>query len=97
MFGCEALFANANIYALVWKDGRIGLKIPDEKLNAQLMSLPGSDPWSPGGKMSMRRWILVPESFHDDLDALAPWVKRAHALALEAEPAKKPASKKSVR
>lgn len=23
MFGCEALFANANIYALVWKEGRI--------------------------------------------------------------------------
>ena len=37
--------------------------------------------------MVVRQWVLVPESFHDDSDGLAPWVRKAHAAALDRGPA----------
>ncbi|MHB8875307.1 MAG: TfoX/Sxy family protein, partial [Myxococcaceae bacterium] len=96
MFGCEALFARGSIYALVWKTGRIGLRLPDAARFAELMALEGADPWSPGKNMSMSHWVLVPEAFHDDTDALGEWVMRAHAFAMKAPPKgkKKPAAKR---
>lgn len=30
MFGCHALFANDSVFGLVWKEGRIGVRLPDE-------------------------------------------------------------------
>lgn len=83
MFGCEALFAEGTIFALIWKEGRIGLKLPDPALATEAMALPGSEPWRAGGKV-MGGWVLVPEAFHDDPAALARWVQRAHGLALAA-------------
>jgi TfoX/Sxy family transcriptional regulator of competence genes len=83
MFGCEALFAEGTIFALIWKEDRIGLKFPDPAAEAEARALPGSDPWQAGDKV-MGRWVLVPEAFHDDPVTLARWVQRAHALALVA-------------
>jgi len=80
MFGCDAFLAGGTMFALVLKEGRIGLKLPDDHL-AGLRALPGADAWKPGD-MVMRQWVLVPETFHDDTDGLAPWVARAHAAAL---------------
>src|SRR5687768_10499929 len=74
MFGCEALFANGSIYSLIWKTGRIGVKIPDAAQFQELMAIDGSEPWSPGSNMTMSHWVLVPESFHDDAEALKTWV-----------------------
>ena len=37
--------------------------------------------------MVVRQWVLVPESFHDDTDGLAPWVHKAHAAAMDRGPA----------
>lgn len=92
MFGCDALFADGAIFALIWKTGRIGLKLPDAALYAALLAEPGTEPWAPGEGKPMAHWLLVPESLHDDLDALAPWVQHAHKLALQAgPPVKKPA------
>lgn len=92
MFGCDALFADGAIFALIWKTGRIGLKLPDAALYAELLAEPGTEPWAPGEGKPMAHWLLVPESLHDDLDALTPWVQRAHKLALQAgPPVKKPA------
>ncbi len=36
----------------------------------------------------MRQWVLVPETFHDDTDGLAPWVRKAHAAALDRAPSR---------
>jgi hypothetical protein len=49
--------------------------------------------------MVVRQWVLVPESFHDDPDELAPWVQKAHAAALARGPAsaKKPSRPAAVR
>ena len=85
MFGCDAFLAGGAIFAMVWKEGRIGLRLPDDLL-PELRALPGADPWR-HRDMVVRQWVLVPESFHDDSDGLAPWVRKAHAAALDRGPA----------
>jgi TfoX/Sxy family transcriptional regulator of competence genes len=85
MFGCDAFLACGAIFAMVWREGRIGLRLPDALL-PELRALPGADPWR-HREMVVRQWVLVPESFHDDPDGLAPWVRKAHAAALERGPA----------
>lgn len=93
MFGCEALFVNGAIFALVWKTGRIGVKLPDEARFVALASLKGAEPWSAGAKV-MSHWLLVPPSVDADAKKLAPWVKEAHAMAASGLGATKPKKKK---
>ncbi len=97
MFGCDAFLAGGAIFAMVWREGRIGLRLPDDQL-PELRALPGADPWR-HRNMVVRQWVLVPEAFHDDADGLAPWVRKAHAAALSRgpAPAKKPARPAAVR
>jgi TfoX/Sxy family transcriptional regulator of competence genes len=85
MFGCDAFLARGAIFAMVWREGRIGLRLPDELL-PELRALPGADSWR-HRDMVVRQWVLVPESFHDDSDSLASWVRKAHAVALDRGPA----------
>lgn len=92
MFGCDALFADGTVYGLVWKTGRIGLKLPEPAAFDELMAMPGSEPWMAGTK-TISGWVLVPETFHDDPSQLRTWVERAHRLAT-GTPAKKPAATK---
>jgi hypothetical protein len=47
-----------------------------------------------GEGRAVSHWLLVPESFHDDDEALATWAREAHATAFPTE--KKPAKKASV-
>ncbi len=81
MFGCDAVFADSTIFGLIWKAGRIGIKLPDEAEFGSLMSMKGSAPWK-AGKMSMSQWVLVPEEFHSDKRKLGAWAKKAHRLAV---------------
>ena len=85
MFGCDAYLAGGAIFAMVWREGRIGLRLPDDLL-PELRALPGADPWR-HRDMVVRQWVLVPESFHDDPDGLALWVRKAHGAALGRVPA----------
>lgn len=94
MFGCEAFFREGSIFGLVWKDGRIGLKFQEDASLHQAMGLKGADPWSPG-RATMSHWVLMPESMHDDTEALGEWVVRAHAQTVE-KPPKKPKMKKTA-
>ena len=80
MFGCNALFRQGSIFALIWKTGRIGLKIPDPGLFTTLMNMPGAEPWTARNK-AMSHWVLVPEGFHDDEEQLRHWTQAAHRLA----------------
>lgn len=81
MFGCDGFFAAGTIYALIWKNGRIGVKILEPKMYEELMSMEGSEPSKVGSKV-MSRWVLVPPAMHDNRRALRTWVQRAHAQAL---------------
>ena len=80
MFGCYCLFAKNEIFAAVWKSGRINIKLPDAKRYQALLALDGSEPWKIG-KVTMSHWILVPESFHDDTSELNNWFQEAYRLA----------------
>lgn len=83
MFGCDGLFASGNIFGLVWKQGRIGVRLPNEIAYAEAMKMPGSSPWV-AGTMTMSHWVLLPEAFHADGGRMGAWVRRAHALAQSA-------------
>jgi TfoX/Sxy family transcriptional regulator of competence genes len=104
MFGCEACFRDGTMFGLVWKDGRIGLKLPDPASHAKLSAIAGVEPWSPRGKGVMGAWLLVPPAWNEDDDALKPWARIAHAqatgegkkkAATKKAPAKKAATKKA--
>jgi TfoX/Sxy family transcriptional regulator of competence genes len=82
MFGCEALFVNGAIFALVWKEGRIGVKLPTAERFDALAAQNGAGPWK-AGPMVMAHWLLVPPAIDSDPRKLAPWVKEAHAMAAE--------------
>jgi TfoX/Sxy family transcriptional regulator of competence genes len=83
MFGCDGLFAGSNIFGLVWKHGRIGVRLPNEIAYAEAMKMPGSSPWV-AGTMTMSHWVLLPDALHTDGARLGAWVRRAHALASSA-------------
>jgi len=83
MFGCDGLFAGGNIFGLVWKHGRIGVRLPNEIAYAEAMKMSGSSPWV-AGTMTMSHWVLLPDAMHGDGLRLGAWVRRAHALASSA-------------
>lgn len=90
MFGSDAFFANATIYALVW-DGRICLRFPDATRFARAEALDGADIFDPMGVgRTMRGWVVMPEAMADDVDALRPWLEEAHREAMSAPPKKQP-------
>lgn len=93
MFGCHALFADDAVFGLVWKEGRLGVRLPNEELYSDLMALKGAAPWK-AGPMVMSHWVLVPESMHKASDKLKAWVMQAHELALSSE--KKPKKSKTI-
>ncbi len=82
MFGCHALWAKDAVFGLVWKEGRIGVRLPDEASYEKLMALKGAEPWK-AGKMTMSHWVLVPVSMHKEKAKLAKWVETAHKQALK--------------
>lgn len=92
MFGCHAIWSNDQVFALVWKHGRLGFKLPDVDTYSELMGKTGADPWKAGPKQ-MAHWVLVPESFHNKPAELKKWAAKAQELCskLEAKPAKKKA------
>jgi TfoX/Sxy family transcriptional regulator of competence genes len=77
MFGCESFFRDGSIFGLIWKADRIGLKLKEPQSFEALLGLPGAEVWK-AGTMAMSHWVLVPESFHDDEEALQDWIRRAH-------------------
>jgi hypothetical protein len=93
MFGCEALFTTGGIFALVWKTGRIGVKLPIAARYEALASQKGAAPWTAGPK-TMAHWVLVPPKLETSR-SLEPWLREAHAMAGVA-PEKKRAAKKAA-
>lgn len=84
MFGGHGFFApNGGMFAGIVTDDEIIFKLADAEAKAALIS-EGGHPWTYAGKqkpMTMAEWIVVPDAFYDDPEALAAWAKRAHRLA----------------
>ncbi len=95
MFGCDAFFAGDAIFGLIWKEGRIGVRLPEKAAFDEAMALDGAEPWK-AGKMIMSHWVLLPEAVHDAPEELQPWAERAHALA-KLQPPKPKKKKKSAK
>lgn len=94
MFGCHALWADENVFALVWKHGRIGVKLPVDRDYETLMRVSGAEPWK-AGPMKMAHWVLVPESFHSKPGEIKKWATKAHDLCIKLEKKPKKATGKS--
>jgi TfoX/Sxy family transcriptional regulator of competence genes len=77
MFGCYALWAKGNVFAMVWKHGRIGFKLADDASYQALLDSTGAEPWK-AGSMQMAHWVLVPKPYHDKPSELRKWCARAH-------------------
>ncbi len=82
MFGCDAAFRDGNIFALVWKEGRLGLKFPQEQEFEARIGVSGSDRWAPGGRQT-KHWVLLPESVAEDAAELRAWAEVAHASSIQ--------------
>ena len=82
MFGCDAGFRDGNIFALVWKEGRLGLKFPQEQEFEARIGVSGSDRWAPGGRQT-KHWVLIPDSVAEDETELRLWTEMAHTLSSE--------------
>ena len=72
MFGCDAVFHNDVIFALVWKEGRLGLKYTEPEDFAARMVHTGSDRWRPG-RRTTKHWVLIPNSVAASASQLSEW------------------------
>lgn len=81
------------------KLGRIAVKLVNEPEERELEALDGTERLRIGKKAPAKNWYLLPESMHDDAEALRLWLGRAYAsLPAKPEPKKKkPASKSKAR
>ena len=76
LFGCDGYFVGGNIFGLVWKEGRLGLRLDDEAAYAELAGTIGAEPWAVSGRV-MRHWVLLPQAWHAQPAKLRAWSKRA--------------------
>ncbi len=84
MFGGHGFFApNGGMFAGIVTDDEIILKLEHGPLRDELIAL-GGKPWVYGGMkkpVTMAEWIVVPEGFYDDGEALQTWAAKAHSVA----------------
>jgi TfoX/Sxy family transcriptional regulator of competence genes len=88
----EAWFARGSLFALVSRDARVVVRLPDESAQDELLAVAGARPWKIGAKAPMRAWIELPEEMNGDRKTLAKWVKRGWELAPTAKTNRKRAT-----
>ena len=76
LFGCDGYFVGGNIFALVWKEGRLGLRFESNADLAEAHGLAGSAVWEIGAKR-MQQWVLLPMAMHGQPAKLRAWGRRA--------------------
>jgi TfoX/Sxy family transcriptional regulator of competence genes len=96
MFGGHGFFApNGGMFAGIVTDDEVIFKLVSGPLRDELIAA-GGHPWTYQGRdkpMTMQEWIVVPERFYDDSEALRAWAAKAHG----AVPGKALAKKKPKR
>ncbi|HTB35362.1 MAG TPA: TfoX/Sxy family protein [bacterium] len=76
LFGCDGYFVGGNIFALVWKEGRLGLRFESAQSLAEAHALAGSCAWEIGAKR-MQQWVLLPVALHHQPAKLRSWGRLA--------------------
>jgi TfoX/Sxy family transcriptional regulator of competence genes len=85
LFGCDAYFVNGNIFAVVLKEGRLGLRLTEARSRDALRALPGAEPWIVGDR-AVRFWVLLPPAFHGRPARLKEWAREAWRQGVERPP-----------
>jgi hypothetical protein len=71
MFGMPCLKReNGKVFAGLWKDGGVNVKLTDEAQREAALAIPGATQFDPGMGRPMREWVLVPESQSDEWERL---------------------------
>jgi TfoX/Sxy family transcriptional regulator of competence genes len=78
MFGYTALFVGGNLVTGLFADRWMIRLAPDDL--AELLSLPGAEPFAPMPGRTMTGYGVLPTEVVDDDDALDGWLARAVAL-----------------
>jgi TfoX/Sxy family transcriptional regulator of competence genes len=78
MFGYPALFVGGNLVSGLFAD-RWMVRLGSDDL-AELLQLPGAEPFSPMPGRTMRGYGVLPRELVDDDDALDAWLARAITL-----------------
>jgi|SRR5665213_1398994 len=81
LFGCDGYFVNGNIFGLVWKDARLGLRFGNYESLNEVLSIAGAETWRMGNRV-MGRWALLPAEWSRRPKCLRQWVAVAFKEAL---------------
>lgn len=79
MFGYPALFVGGNLATCLFASGWAVRLAPDAC--AEVLALPGAQPFSPMAGRPMAGWALLPPDVVADDARLDPWLERALAFA----------------
>lgn len=82
------------VFALVSRQGRIVVRLPDERAQRELSALEGAAPWKFSAKAAARDWLQLPEWMHEDAAQLRSWLTRAWELNRDAKPKRKAGPRK---
>lgn len=75
MFGNLGAFVNGNMFAGLFGD-RIGVRVLDESVRAELAATEGAGPFGPEGH-SMGGYVAAPSAWASEPERIAAWVVRA--------------------
>jgi TfoX/Sxy family transcriptional regulator of competence genes len=85
LFGCDGYFVNGNLFGLVLKEGRLGLRLTQEASRDALLAQAGAEAWDEGNR-AMRFWVLLPRALHSRPARLKVWARQAWQQARERPP-----------
>jgi TfoX/Sxy family transcriptional regulator of competence genes len=93
MFGNLAGFVNGNMFTGIF-GSTIFVRL-DEGGRAELLELPGAEPFEPMAGRPMREYVVLPEAWRQEPDRAREWLQRSLAWAGELPPKEpKPRKKK---
>jgi TfoX/Sxy family transcriptional regulator of competence genes len=67
-------------FALVSRQGRVVVRLPDARAEEELLAIDGAERWKFGTRAPPRGWVQLPEAMQDDREALRGWLRRAWEL-----------------
>ena len=84
MFGALGAFVNGNLFACLL-GSRFGVKLIDPEVQAELMSVAGSEPFAPGGR-AMKEYVTLPEVWASSPEKISEWALVALVQVRELPP-----------
>jgi len=76
-FGLDVLRVRGETFAMIWKEGRVGVKILNEEINKKLVATENASYWVTSGK-TMAQWVLAPYDYNEDILSLRKWLVLAY-------------------